>query len=47
VVPAGYTSGSALSETDTYAGKTFASMGLTPGTYVWKWGAFANADRSP
>jgi hypothetical protein len=34
-VPAGYTSGSIVSATDTYTGQTFASLGMTPGTYVW------------
>jgi hypothetical protein len=43
-VPHGYTSGTELSAADTYAGQTFASMGLTPGTYTWNWGTGANAD---
>jgi hypothetical protein len=34
----------ALSNTDTYSGKTLASLGLTVGTYVWTWGSGANAD---
>jgi hypothetical protein len=38
VVPVGYTSGTLLSESDTFAGATFASLGLTPGTYTWTWG---------
>ena len=41
--PVGFTSGS-LSETSTYLGKTFASLGLTPGTYVYTWGAGGHAD---
>jgi hypothetical protein len=27
-----------------YAGATFASLGVTPGTYVWAWGSAATAD---
>jgi len=42
VVPAGYVSGTALSDTATYSGKTFASLGVTPGTYEWTWGTGAN-----
>ena len=38
VVPIGYTSGSPLSGTATFANKTITSMGLTPGTYVYSWG---------
>jgi PEP-CTERM motif len=41
--PVGFTSG-ALSETSTYLGATFASLGLTPGTYVYTWGAGDHAD---
>lgn len=40
----GYVSGDPLNGTSTYAGATFASLGLTPGTYVWTWGSGANAD---
>lgn len=36
-LPAGYTSSSALSTTMTFTGKSFSSMGLSPGTYVWTW----------
>jgi hypothetical protein len=38
VVPQGYVSGTALSSTATWNNATFASLGLTPGTYVWTWG---------
>ena len=38
VVPGGYVSGTALSDTSTYDNATFKSLGLTPGTYVWTWG---------
>ena len=41
-VPTGYVRGTALSDTATYSGKTFATLQVTPGTYVWKWGTGAN-----
>jgi hypothetical protein len=41
-VPQGYASNDPLSNTATYAGQTFSSLGATPGTYVWKWGAGPN-----
>jgi hypothetical protein len=44
LVPPGYVSGAALSDTSTYSGKTFAALGITPGTYVWTWGTGADAD---
>jgi len=37
-LPAGYVSGTALSDSSTYNAATFASLGVTPGTYVWTWG---------
>jgi hypothetical protein len=43
-VPDGYTSGSLLSDTSTYDNATFASLGMTPGTYEWTWGTGAHAD---
>src|SRR5205085_7185414 len=42
IVPTGYVSGTALSDTATYSGRTFATLGVTPGTYVWTWGTGAN-----
>ena len=42
IIPTGYVSGTALSDTATYSGRTFATLGVTPGTYVWTWGAGAN-----
>ena len=41
-VPAGYVSGTLLSDSSTYNGATFSSLGVTPGTYVWSWGTGAN-----
>ena len=41
-VPPGYVSGSPLSDSSTYAGATFASLGITPGTYEWTWGTGPN-----
>jgi hypothetical protein len=37
-VPPGYASNSALLDNSTYAGQTFTSLGVTPGTYEWTWG---------
>jgi PEP-CTERM motif len=36
-VPANY-SGGALSDSATYSGQSFSSLGVTPGTYEWTWG---------
>jgi len=41
-VPTGYRSGTFLSSSATWSGKTFATLGVTPGTYVWTWGTGAN-----
>ena len=44
VLPARYVSGSLLSSSNTWTGQSFRSLGLTPGTYTWTWGAGVNAD---
>jgi len=43
-VPMGYASGAPLSDTATYDMQSFATLGLTPGTYEWTWGNGAAAD---
>ena len=42
-VPTGYTSGTFITQTTTYTGQTFSSIGLTQGTYTYSWGTGANA----
>jgi hypothetical protein len=44
VVPNGYVSDTPLNATSVYASATFASLGVTPGTYVWTWGIGPTAD---
>lgn len=43
-VPLGYVSGDFLSSSSTYAGATFASLGVTIGNYVWSWGSGPTVD---
>ena len=43
-VPRDYVSGSSLSASATFAGATLASLGISPGTYVYSWGSGLNAD---
>ena len=42
IVPQGYVSGTALSDSSTYDNATFTSLALTPGTYEWTWGRGAD-----
>ena len=44
IVPVGYTTGTAISSSQTFSGQTLSSLGLTPGTYTYTWGSGANAD---
>ena len=37
-VPHDYVSGTPLSDSMTFNNATFASLGVTPGTYIWSWG---------
>ena len=41
-VPRGYVSGTFLSGSATYSDASLATLGVTPGTYVWTWGTGAN-----
>ena len=43
-VPLDYVSGSPLWNSMGFDGLTFASLGLTPGTYTWSWGSGVTAD---
>jgi hypothetical protein len=44
LVPGGYVSGTSLSSSSTWDGKTLAALGVTPGIYTWTWGSAATAD---
>jgi hypothetical protein len=44
LVPSGYVSGNPLSSISTYDNRTFSTLGVTPGTYLWTWGSGAHAD---
>ena len=43
-LPVGYLSNDPLSSSATWTAATFASLGLTPGTYEWTWGTGMDAD---
>jgi hypothetical protein len=45
VVPLDYSSDTSLSDTAIYENATFASLGLTPGTYTWTWGGGCSTDQ--
>jgi hypothetical protein len=44
VVFYGYKSGAPISNSSFYLNASFASLGMTPGVYVWSWGSGAHAD---
>jgi hypothetical protein len=43
-LPSGYIPNAPVSNGLTILGQTFASLGMTPGTYVWTWGSDATVD---
>jgi PEP-CTERM motif len=43
-VPAGYLSGSLLTESSFWSAQTLSSLGIDPGTYVYSWGSGDHAD---
>ncbi len=43
-VPTNYTSSAPLSDKATYTGQSFATLGLTPGVYLYTFGSGADAD---
>jgi hypothetical protein len=44
IVPAGYTTGTQITSTQTFGSQSFSSMGLVEGTYTYTWGTGPNAD---
>jgi hypothetical protein len=44
VLPIGYVSDTLIGNSGTYSNQSFATLGLTPGTYQWTWGSGAHAD---
>jgi PEP-CTERM motif-containing protein len=44
LMPSGYQSGTPLSSHGTFSNASIASLGVTPGTYVYTWGTGAHAD---
>lgn len=44
ILPKGYVTGAPLNGSSTYANQTLASLGLSNGLYIWRWGNGANTD---
>ena len=44
-VPVGYISGSPISGTSSWSGRTLASLGLSVGEYAWTWGSGSSSDK--
>lgn len=44
IVPRGYVSGTPLSGSAEYRAVSFATLGITPGIYTWKWGQPGSSD---
>ena len=44
ILPQGYVSGNVLSDSMTFNNQTFATLGVTPGTYEWTWGNGRNTN---
>jgi hypothetical protein len=44
IFPSDYVSGTDLSDSSTYDNATFATLGLSPGTYTWTFGSVADSD---
>ncbi len=44
LLPSGYVSGTPLSNTTMWDNATFASLGLTPGSYIWSFGSGPDSD---
>ncbi|MEE3331370.1 MAG: PEP-CTERM sorting domain-containing protein [Myxococcota bacterium] len=44
LLPDGYSSGASLFGSATIAGASLASLGVTPGSFVWSWGSGSTAD---
>ena len=44
LIDGGYVSGTQITETATFDNPTISALGVTPGTYVYKWGSGASAD---
>ena len=43
-LPSSYVSGAQLSDSETFLGQSFATLGITPGVYTYTWGNGVHAD---